>query len=100
MEGKRNIHFDINQIIKAVYAQYPCHKRIDVVRALKSCNESWWISDNYLSFHHPLKHGEYNWKERIFLKTEEGGIFIDLMQDKRVGGIEFDFKYYGENNKR
>ncbi len=36
MEGKRNIHVDINQIIKAVYAQYPSRKRIDVVRALRS----------------------------------------------------------------
>lgn len=53
------------QLIKLVYAQYPNQKRSDVVRALKDIKEGWWVSDSYISYHHPLKHDEYRFKERV-----------------------------------
>lgn len=83
---------DIKSIIKLVYAQYPSQKRMDIVKALKACNEGWWVSDHYISYHHPLKHGDYKWKERISLKDGKGTIFIDVLRDASIGGIEFKSK--------
>jgi hypothetical protein len=83
-------HFEIKKIIKLVYAQYPSQQRMDVIRALKACSEGWWVSDNYISYYHPLKHGEYQFKERITLKDEELNLQIDLLLDEIIGGIEFE----------
>ncbi len=83
--------YSVNSTIKLIYAQYPSQKKMDVVIALKNCGECWWVSDKYLSYYHPLKHGEYQLKERVKLVIEEGNIFIDLLTDQRIGGIEFGF---------
>jgi len=77
--------FNLDQIIKMAYAKYPSQKRMDVIKALKSADESWWISDNYLSFYHPLKHTtESHHKERIAFKVLGGNIYIDLLQKRRI----------------
>jgi hypothetical protein len=83
---------DLNPIIKLIYAQYPSNMRVDVVRALKSCKEGWWVSDNYFSYYHPLKHPESHWKERLSLKVDDGMIHIDVLANGMVEGIEFDIK--------
>ena len=65
---------DIRLIIKLLYSKYSSQERIDVVKALKLCDEGWWISDKYISFHHPLKHVEYKSKERVSLIADEGDV--------------------------
>ncbi|MEM9299421.1 MAG: hypothetical protein AAGA64_13680 [Bacteroidota bacterium] len=63
---------------------------MDVIRGLEACEEWWWVADNYISYHHPSKHGEYHFKERVPLNVAEGNIFIDLLIDESIGGIEFE----------
>ena len=86
--------FNINRLVKMVFAQYPSQKRSDVVRALKSCPDGDWVSDNYICFLDPLRNGdEWNFKERVIIKVyAKGRIYIDVMKDGRVGGIEFDVR--------
>ena len=73
-----------------VYSQYPSQKRADVVKALKSCEEGWWVSDNFFSYYHPLKHPESHRKERLSLKVDNGNTHIDIMANGMIEGIEFD----------
>ncbi len=82
----------IKEIIELVKQQEP--SRNDVIEALTKCSGGQWRNKAYYNFvdstNANQEGAEWQFDENIILEHEEmGTIVLDLLKDKRIGGIEF-----------
>lgn len=88
----RKTEFHIEQIIELIKEQEP--NRIDLIEELEKLERKTWIRQPYIRFisaERPNQPGsEWQFDENIVLEHEtEGTIVLDILNDSRIGGIEF-----------
>ena len=88
--GKR--YFSIEHIIELIKKQRP--ERLEVIKELEKKAGQMWQVKAYVRFVSAEKANqagsEWQFSESIELKHEtEGAIVLDILEDGRIGGIEF-----------
>ena len=92
MQNKKETYFKLEWIIELIRKQEP--DRIDLIDQLNQSEWQEFIRRPYLRFVsgiQPNRLGsEWQFKENIVLEHEgEGTIVLDILEDGRIGGIEF-----------
>lgn len=87
-----NGYFEIELIIELIKEQEP--ERLDLIKELEKSKIRRWIRQPYVSFVSSENANEpgaqWQFKENVVLEHDgEGTIVLDILQDGRIGGIEF-----------
>lgn len=87
-----NEDFDPEWIIELARAQVS--DRTDIIETLEQCRKGTWESRAYIHFvsqkNANQPNSEWQFEENIVLEhPKKGTIVLDVLKDKKIGGIEF-----------
>ncbi|WP_109437039.1 hypothetical protein [Aquimarina sp. AU119] len=78
----------------AQIAEKQIPEEIEIIRSIRNCTQIYWESRAYGYFVNPknanLPNSEWQFEQNITLQDKkEGELILDILTDKKIGGIEF-----------
>ncbi len=87
--NEERLPFDPSGLPELARARFPQHPWL--AEALEACTTQWRRNELYTYFIDPVKRrAEWAFAGTLFMDCpQRGGLAIDILKDKRIGGIEF-----------